>query len=170
MLNASGLGPYSRPELTRILLDKQVSMSFWAQNYLRGFQGNAAVKDIKTAKIALVTSGGIVPKGNPDRIESSSASKYGEYDITGVDDLTAETYETAHGGYDPVYANADADRVLPVDVMRDFVKEGIIGSLHNKFYTTVGNGTSTKSSKQFAAEYAQKLKNDNVQAVILTST
>ena len=48
MLNASGLGPYSRPELTRILLDKQVSMSFWTQNYLRGFEGNAAVKDIKT--------------------------------------------------------------------------------------------------------------------------
>jgi len=131
---------------------------------------NKAVADIKSATIAIVTSGGIVPKGNPDRIESSSASKYGEYDITGVMDLTADTYETAHGGYDPVYANADADRVLPVDVLRDFEKEGIIGKLYNKFYTTVGNGTSTKSSKQFAAEYAQKLKDDNVQAVILTST
>ena len=70
------------------------------------------------AKIALVTSGGIVPKGNPDHIESSSASKYGQYDIEGVMDLTAETYETAHGGYDPVYANEDADRVLPVDIVR----------------------------------------------------
>ena len=131
---------------------------------------NMAVKDIIKATIALVTSGGIVPKGNPDRIESSSASKYGEYDITGVYDLTEETYETAHGGYDPVYANKDADRVLPVDVMRDFEREGVIGKLYNKFYTTVGNGTSTKSSKQFAAEFSQKLKNDNVQAVILTST
>ena len=36
---------------------------------------NPAVKDITKAKIALVTSGGIVPKGNPDHIESSSASK-----------------------------------------------------------------------------------------------
>jgi zinc protease len=48
MLNASGLGPYSRPDLTKMLADKQVSLSFWAQNYLRGFQGSAAVKDIKT--------------------------------------------------------------------------------------------------------------------------
>jgi zinc protease len=48
MLNASGLGPYSRAELTRALLDKQVSFSFWTQNYLRGFQGGAAVKDLKT--------------------------------------------------------------------------------------------------------------------------
>jgi len=156
-----------------MLLKKMAGKPFVTEYPMPDFdrvEPNPAVKDFKTAKVAIVTSGGIVPKGNPDRIESSSASKYGEYDITGVEDLTAETYETAHGGYDPVYANADADRVLPVDVMRDFVREGIIGELHNKFYTTVGNGTATKSSKQFAAEYAQKLKNDNVQAVILTST
>ena len=61
-------------------------------------------------------------RGNPDHIESSSASHYGEYDITGVTDLTEETYETAHGGYDPVYANEDPDRVLPVDVLRDMEK------------------------------------------------
>lgn len=85
-------------------------------------------------------------------------------------DLTEETYETAHGGYDPVYANEDADRVLPVDVLRDMEKEGIIGKLHNKFYTTVGNGTAVASSKAFADEFAQKLKADGVDAVILTST
>jgi len=156
-----------------MLINKMAGKPFVTEYPMPDFdrvEPNPAVADIKSATIALVTSGGIVPKGNPDRIESSSASKYGEYDITGVNDLTDATYETAHGGYDPVYANADADRVLPVDVMRDFEKEGIIGKLYNKFYTTVGNGTSTKSSKQFAAEYAQKLKNDNVQAVILTST
>ena len=131
---------------------------------------NPAVKDLSKATIALVTSGGIVPKGNPDHIESSSASKYGEYSIEGVNDLTAETFETAHGGYDPVYANEDADRVLHVDVMRDLVKEGKIGKLHEKFYTTVGNGTAVASAKGFAAEYAKKLVADGVDAVILTST
>ena len=45
---------------------------------------NPAVKDLSNAKIALVTSGGIVPKGNPDQNESSSASKYGKYDIEGL--------------------------------------------------------------------------------------
>ena len=131
---------------------------------------NPAVKDLAHAKIALVTSGGIVPKGNPDHIESSSASHYGEYDITGVMDLTEDTYETAHGGYDPVYANEDADRVLPVDVLRDMEKEGIIGELHHLFYTTTGNGTAVASAKAFADEFSQKLKADGVDAVILTST
>jgi betaine reductase len=129
-----------------------------------------AVKDITKAKIALVTSGGIVPKGNPDRIESSSASKYAKYDIEGVEDLTAEEYETAHGGYDPVYANQDADRVLPVDVLREYEKEGKIGKLHRYFYTTTGNGTSVANSKKFAISIAKDLVADGVDAVILTST
>lgn len=131
---------------------------------------NPAVKDITKAKIALVTSGGIVPKGNPDRIESSSASKYGKYDISEVGDLTEATYETAHGGYDPVYANLDADRVLPVDVLREYEKEGRIGGLHKYFYTTVGNGTAVASAKAFAAAIGKELVADGVDAVILTST
>ena len=129
-----------------------------------------AVKDLSKATIALCTSGGIVPKGNPDHIESSNASHYGEYDITGVMDLTEATYETAHGGYDPVYANEDSDRVLPVDVLREMEANGVIGKLHNKFYTTTGNGTAVLSSKAFADEYAQKLIADGVDAVIMTST
>jgi glycine reductase len=131
---------------------------------------NPAIKDLSKATIALCTSGGIVPKGNPDHIESSNASHYGEYDITGVMDLTEATYETAHGGYDPVYANEDSDRVLPVDVLREMEANGVIGKLHNKFYTTTGNGTAVLSSKAFAEEYAQKMIADGVDAVIMTST
>lgn len=131
---------------------------------------NKKVENLSSSKIALVTSGGIVPKGNPDHIESSSASKYGKYDITGVEDLTEDTYETAHGGYDPTYANSDADRVLPVDVLRKMEKEGRIGSLHNYFYTTVGNGTAVASAKKFGAEIALDLIKNGVKAVILTST
>lgn len=129
-----------------------------------------AIKDLSKAKIALVTSGGIVPKGNPDRIESSSASKYGKYDISSFSNLDEKSHETAHGGYDPVYANEDADRVLPVDVLRDLEKEGKIGSLHQYFYATVGNGTSVANSKAFAHKIGQELKEAGVDAVILTST
>ena len=156
-----------------MLLKKMAGQPFTTEYPMPDFDRvnpNHAVKDINNATVALVTSGGIVPKGNPDHIESSSASKFGEYDITGVNDLTPDFYETAHGGYDPVYANQDADRVLPVDVLREFEREGRIGKLHSIFYATVGNGTSTNKSKQFAQEFAQSLRDDNVQAVILTST
>lgn len=131
---------------------------------------NPAVLDMSKATVALCTSGGSVPKGNPDRIESSSASHYGEYDITGVMSMDGDHWETAHGGYDPVYVNEDGNRCLPVDIMREMEASGRIGKLHNKFYTTVGNGTAVLSSKAFAEEYAQKMINDGVDCVIMTST
>lgn len=155
--------------LIKKLADKPFTTEFPMPDFDR-VDPNPAVKDLAHAKIALVTSGGIVPKGNPDHIESSNASKYGEYSIAGIDDLTEETFETAHGGYDPVYANEDADRVLPVDVLREMEKEGKIGKLYDKFYTTVGNGTAVASAKAFAEEFAPKMKADGVDAVILTST
>ncbi len=133
-------------------------------------QPSEALTHLAEAKIALVTSGGIVPKGNPDHIESSSASKYGTYSIAEYGALSAATHETAHGGYDPVYANQDPNRVLPLDVLRDMEKEGEIGSLHDYFYTTVGNGTSVANARAYAAEISKKLQADGVDAVILTST
>lgn len=131
---------------------------------------NPAVKDMSRATIALCTSGGIVPRDNPDRIEASSASRYGEYSIAGVDSLTKGAYETAHGGYDPVYANENPNRVLPVDVLRELEREGRIGKLYDVFYSTVGNGTSVAASRAYAEEYAKKLKDANVDGVIMTST
>ncbi len=131
---------------------------------------NLPIADLSQAVIALVTSGGIVPKGNPDKIESSSASKYGKYDLEGLTDLTHESHETAHGGYDPIFANEDADRVLPLDVMRQFEQEGKIKKLHRYFYTTTGNGTSVANAKAYAAEFAKELKAAGVNGVILTST
>lgn len=129
-----------------------------------------AVQDMAHATVALVTSGGIVPQGNPDHIAASSARNYGEYDISGVEDLQAGSYQTAHGGYDQTYANQDPDRVLPVDVLRDLEKEGRIGKLHHLYYATVGNGTAVSNARKWGREIGEKLRAANVQAVILTST
>ncbi len=155
--------------LVKKLAGKEFETEYEMPSFDRVAPGEA-IKDMSKAKIALVTSGGIVPKGNPDHIESSSASKYGQYDLSAYTDLTDESHETAHGGYDPVYANADADRVLPVDVVKEFIKEGKIGDLHSYFYTTVGNGTSVANAKRYATEIGKKLVDDHVDAVILTST
>jgi len=129
-----------------------------------------AIKDMKKARLALISSGGPVPKGNPDHIESSSASKYGRYSLIGIDGFTPENGQTAHGGYDPVYANEDLDRVLPIDAVRELLKSGEIGSLHDYWYATVGNGTAVANAKRFATEIVKYLIEDNVDCVVLTST
>ena len=128
------------------------------------------IKDMKNAVIALVTSGGIVPKGNPDHIEASSASRYGTYSIAGVQSADEVAYATAHGGYDPTYANTDPNRVLPIDVLREMEKEGEFKILYEYLFTTVGNGTPVANAKKFGSEIGARLKKDGVDAVILTST
>jgi glycine reductase len=129
-----------------------------------------AIKDLSSTTIALVTSGGIVPLGNPDRIEAASASKFAEYNISKMDDLTSDAYQTCHGGYDPVYANDDPDRVLPLDAMRALERDGTIGKLYDFYYVTVGNATSVANAQKFGKAIAEKLKMAGVDGVILTST
>lgn len=128
-----------------------------------------AIKDLSKAVIALVTSGGIVPVGNPDRIQSASAQKWGKYNIDGKENLSGD-FITIHGGYDPVYANASPDRVVPLDVLKQMERAGEIGKVHELFYTTTGTGTAVGNSIQFGKEIGAELKEMGVDGVILTST
>lgn len=129
-----------------------------------------AVENINTATIALITSGGVVPKGNPDRIEAANATKFGKYSLENIDDLEEDVFITVHGGYDPVYVLEDPDRVLPVDAMRLIEKEGKIGKLFNYFYSTVGNTTAVTSAQKFGREIGEDLLKNGVRGAILTST
>ena len=130
----------------------------------------APVKDIKHAKIAVVTSGGIVPQGNPDHIESSNATKWGKYDITGMDRLSPEEFTTIHGGYDRQFAMANPNVVIPLDALRELERNGEFGELVNYFCTTTGTGTATASAAKFGSEIGKMLIEDHVDAVLLVST
>jgi betaine reductase len=129
-----------------------------------------AIKDLSKATIALCTSGGIVPEGNPDHIQSASAQKWGKYDVSNRDALDAPDFYTTHGGYDPVYANEIPDRVAPLDILKEFEKEGYIGKVFDYFYTTTGTGTAVSKAVEFGTEIGAELKAAGVDGVILTST
>lgn len=129
-----------------------------------------AIKDLTKATIALCTSGGIVPAGNPDHIQSASAQKWGKYDVSGRDSLNAPDFYTTHGGYDPVYANENPNRVAPLDILKEMEKEGYIGKVYDYFYTTTGTGTSVSNAVKFGTEIGRELKEAGVDGVILTST
>ena len=130
----------------------------------------APVKDLKTAKIALLNTGGIVPVDNPDRIQSASATRWGRYDISGDKVLKSGEYKTIHAGFDPAAADADPNVVTPVDALKALQAEGVFGSLHPYFYTTVGTGTTQAEAQRMAQEIIPQLQEDNVDAVIMVST
>ena len=129
-----------------------------------------AVKDLSKARIALVTTGGIVPTDNPDHIQSASATRWGRYDISGSFALKSGEYKTIHAGFDPAAADADPNVITPVDVLKQLEKEGVFGSLHPYFYSTVGTGTTEAEAQRMAREMVPYFEEDHVDAVIMVST
>lgn len=129
------------------------------------------ITDMKHAKIALVTSGGIVPTGNPDHIESSNATKFGKYSIADMDVMDPDDFTTIHGGYDRQFVMEDPNLVLPLDILRELEKEHEFGELYNYIYTTTGTGTSTDSAAKFGTEIGKELvEKEHINGVILVST
>lgn len=131
-----------------------------------------AIKPEQLAKmqVALVTSGGIVPVGNPDRIQSASATKWGKYDVSALAHLEKGEYMTIHAGFDPAAANDDPNVIVPLDAMRQYEKEGKIGGIYRYFYSTVGTGTTQAEAARMGREIAAELLGDGITAAILTST
>jgi betaine reductase complex component B subunit beta len=128
------------------------------------------IKDLSKATIALVTTGGIVPVENPDRIQSASATRWGMYNIDGIERLEGGVYKTIHAGFDPAAADADPNVIVPLDALRAYEKEGKISKVHEYFYTTVGTGTTEAEASRMAREIVVKLKEAGVDGVIMTST
>lgn len=128
------------------------------------------IEDLRSAIIALVTDGGLVPKGNPDRIEARAATRFGSYSIKGLEVLNPNDYEVNHVGYTPLFVLQDPHRLVPLDVMRDLEREGVIGKLYEKFYSTTGAVNIVENVKKMGRAIARELKGDGVSGVILTST
>jgi glycine reductase complex component B subunit gamma len=128
------------------------------------------VKDLKKAKLMLITDGGLVPKGNPDKIQGSAATRWGSYSIKDCADLIGENYEISHGGYDPQFVRQDPDRLVPLDVMRELEQEGVIGELYDEFLSTSGLANPLSNTRRMGREMAEKAKRLGIDAIILTST
>ena len=127
------------------------------------------IGDLGHAKIALVTTGGLVPRGNPDGIKSYLSTHFGAYDLREHERLTGDEFESVHGGFFTAMVNEDPNRLIPLDVLRDAVREGSLGGLHEYFYSTTGNGTPVETAADMARDIASSLEEDKVDGVILTS-
>jgi glycine reductase complex component B subunit gamma len=130
----------------------------------------APVPDLSQALVALVTEAGCVPQGNPDRLGSVRAQAWLRYALDGEERLESGRYECVHGGFDVALANEDPNRLVPLDVVSELLHEGRIGGLHDRYYTTTGNGTPVAVATEFGREIARELVDAGVEAVFLSGT
>lgn len=128
------------------------------------------IKDLAKARIAMVTDGGLVPMGNPDGFERAFCKVWGAYSIEGKDALTPGEYDVAHHGYDNRSVLDDPHRLVPLDVLRDLARRGVIGELHGELLSTTGNGNPLDNSRRIGREMARRLRAARVDGVVLTST
>ena len=129
------------------------------------------VKDLRSATIALVSTGGLVPRGNPDRLVSGRAEQFFRYDIEGLSGLTVEDWESVHGGFSTHYLNTEnPNYALPLNVVRRLESEGAIKSIYPVFFSTTGNGTAVSAAMRMGREIAQELVRNGVEGALLVAT
>ena len=126
-------------------------------------------KPLNQTTVLLLTDGGLVPRGNPDRIPSTNACCFGVYSIAGKRRLQARDYEVSHQGYDFSYVREDPNRLLPVDALRELERMGVIGRLYDHFLSTAGVMTSSEDSIRLGQQIADYVEAQPVDAVLITS-
>ncbi len=130
------------------------------------------VPNLAGATLALVSSGGLVPKGNPDRLESGRTTELAhKYSIAGLKEFTIEGWECIHTGfYSGVVNERDTNYVLPLRSLRQLESKGVIGQVYPYFYSTAGNGMAVRAARRIGEGIARELKEAQVDAVVLVAT
>lgn len=128
------------------------------------------LRDLASATIALVTDGGLVPVGNPDRMEPGRAVRFTTIPIAGVERLDPGHYDVYHSGFDTAHVNRDPHRLVPLDVARDLEREGAFGRLHDEIFSTGGAHTEVENASRIGRGIAEQMKAAGINAVVLTST
>ena len=128
----------------------------------------APIKDLLAAKIALVTTAGVVEEGNPERFHYRDR-RWAKYDIQALRSMQERKWEIPHGGYNVVFVRDNANYAVPLDVLREMEDARVIGTLHSDYYVAVGGGTYERDTK-IGQEIAEDLRSAGVDGVLLVST
>lgn len=131
----------------------------------------AAMETLKDKTVALVTTGAVVPIGNPDKMPAVFATDYSTYSILDLDELKQGEWESVHAGFNTNHINThDPNYALPLPALRTFEKEGVIGKVYPEMFSLAGVATAVKESEKFGAAMALEMKAKGVDAVLLTAT
>ena len=128
------------------------------------------IVDLAGAKIGLVTTGSLVPRGNPDRLVRGGATEWFRYSIDGLDSLSVEHWESVHRGFYTNIVNQNPNYVLPLNILREMENEGAFADIHPWFFSTSGVGTAVGDSERMGAEMAKQFIEARVQACVLVAT
>ena len=130
----------------------------------------AAVKEVGKARIALVTTSGVVPWGNPDGFKTFRNTFWRKYPVAELKTMEPGMWEAVHGGYNVANMNANPLYGVPLDALRELQQEGKYEDLYPAYYVIPGNQGSPAAMQRVGQEIAAEIKANSVDAVLLVST
>jgi betaine reductase len=130
----------------------------------------APLTDLSRASIAMVTTGGLVRKGNPDKQVSANATRYYRHSVAELRSLSGTDWEAYHAGYFNHIVNSNPNYILPLNFLRDLEAEGSIGQVFEGIYALPGVSTPVATSRLMGRSIAQDLKDGQVDGCLLVAT
>jgi glycine reductase complex component B subunit gamma len=126
--------------------------------------------DPATATLALITTGGIVPKGNPDRLVRGGSKSWYRYSLAGLDRLDAGDWDCVHRGFYIEMVKANPNYVLPLHTLRQLERGRGVGALYPWFFSTSGVGTAVVDARRMGEQMASELRTAGVDGALLVAT
>jgi glycine reductase complex component B subunit gamma len=130
----------------------------------------APVADLAQATIALVTTGGLVRKGNPDKQVAANATRFHRHPVRDLESLTPEGWEAYHAGYFNHIVNRNPNYILPLSFLRDLEGKGRIGRVHESIYALPGVSTPVHMARELGRAIAADLRAAHVHGALLVAT
>jgi len=126
----------------------------------------------KDCNLAVVTTSGVVPWGNPDKFKTYRNTYWRKYNIAELKELEPGKWEAVHGGYNVAYMNQNPHYGVPLDALRALEAEGAIGlgKLYPAYYVIPGNQGSPTVMRRMGQGIAADLKNEGVEGVLFVAT
>jgi len=128
------------------------------------------IADLSRARIAMVTTGGLVRKGNPDKQVSANAVRYHRHTVAELESLSPREWEAYHAGYFNHIVNSNPNYILPLSFLRDLERQGRVGKVHEHIYALPGVSTPVAVSMGHGRSIAEDLKSGGVEGALLVAT
>jgi glycine/betaine/sarcosine/D-proline reductase family selenoprotein B len=130
----------------------------------------AALPDLSHARIGLVTTGGLVRKGNPEQQVAASATRYHRHSVKELEALSGDDWEAFHAGYFNHIVNSNPNYILPLNFLRELERGKEIGEVYEWIYALPGVSTPVAVATRLGRGIAEDLKSGGVNAALLVAT
>jgi len=128
------------------------------------------IADLTRATIAMVTTGGLVRKGNPEKQSAANAVRYHRHSVASLESLTPEAWEAYHAGYFNHIVNKNPNYILPLSFLRELEAAGRVGRVHEHIYALPGVSTPVAGARELGRAIAEDLKQAGVHGALLVAT